>query len=187
VFLQATVRSAWLLTSLAVACASAPPPAPVAAPATPPVAPAGELPRSSIAAILAHREELGLTPDQVTLLQRRDDALAREDEALRKRIAAGSQTPASSSASGFQGSRGGHGGHHSAQRPPDQKRPPDPLTQLDDNDTRAFLEVEQQVLTEAQHPRAEEIATRFREALYDQQHPGRVPHGADADAGTAGR
>jgi hypothetical protein len=45
------------------------------------------------------------------------------------------------------------------------------LTQLDDNDTRAYLEVEEQLLTAAQRPRARKIASEYREALYDQQHP----------------
>jgi hypothetical protein len=53
------------------------------------------------------------------------------------------------------------------------------LTQLDDNDTRAYLEAEQ-LLTEQQRPRAQEIASAYREALYDQQHPSRRHEAPDA-------
>jgi hypothetical protein len=54
------------------------------------------------------------------------------------------------------------------------------LTQLDDNDTRAYLDIEEQVLTEAQRPRAREIASAYREALYDRQHPSASRGGEDA-------
>jgi hypothetical protein len=64
-----------------------------------------------------------------------------------------------------------------------QGHAPDLLTQLDDNDTRAYLEVEERVLTEQQRPRAQEIATAYREALYDRQHPTRVPQHDAPDAG----
>jgi len=57
----------------------------------------------------------------------------------------------------------------------DTRRPADPLTRLDDNDTRAYLEVEEKVLTASQRPRAQEIASQYREALYDQQHPSSRP------------
>ena len=118
-------------------------------------------------------------------LVRRDDALARDDEALRARLvsttsgetAAPTPTPTPSP------SPGGRGGRHGARRAPAQTHAAqDPLTQLDDNDTRAYLEVEEQVLTEAQRPRAREIASAYREALYDRQHPSTV-HGR-ADAGS---
>jgi hypothetical protein len=172
------VRSSPLLCIVALACASAPPPAP-----PPIVAPAADLPRSSIAAILAHREELGLTSGQVDVLSRRDDALAKEDEALRARVATRSTSgstspPASPSMGGRHGRRGG-------QRAPAATHAPDALTQLDDNDTRAYLEVEAQVLTEAQRPAAREIASAYREALYDRQHPSASRGGEDA--GTSAR
>jgi hypothetical protein len=102
------------LAAVAVSCASTPPPRPPP-PVTPTAKQKSELPRSSIAAILLHREDLDLTPTQVETLARRDDALAREDAALRARVAA-------------------------------------------------------------------TIASAYREALYDQQHPSTV-HGR-ADAGT---
>ena len=125
-----------------------------------------DLPRSSIAADLLHREELGLAPAQVDALSHRDDALAKEDEALRARVAAGSSTGTATPAG-----TPGRSGHHGGRRPQAQAHAPDALTQLDDNDTRAYLEVEEQVLTEAQRPRARRIASEYREALYDRQHP----------------
>jgi hypothetical protein len=164
--------------AVAVACASAPPRPAV----TPSVEQKPELPRSSIAAILLHREDLGLTPTQVETLVRRDDALAREDAALRSRTASSSSSGTPATTPSPSPSPGGRAGRHGARRAPAPAHAPDALTQLDDNDTRAYLEIEEQVLTEAQRPRAREIASAYREALYDQQHPSTV-HGR-ADAGS---
>jgi len=174
------VRSLPLLCILALACASAPPPAPSTPPPIGP--PAADFARSSIAAILAHREELALTSAQVEALSRRDDALAKEDDALRARIGAKSSSgstppPAPSGTGGRHGRRGG-------QRAPASGHAPDALTQLDDNDTRAYLEVEEQVLTETQRPAAREIASAYREALYDRQHPSASRGGEDAGTST---
>lgn len=166
------------MAAMILACASTPP-------APRPVAPAVELPRSSIAAVLLHREELGLTGAQVDALRRRDDALAREDEAIRARLASSSEprvTPPQAA-----GSVPGRGGRHGSRPAASHGHAPDLLTQLDDNDTRAYLEIEQQVLTEQQRPRAQEIASAYREALYDQQHPSRAPHKAGAHAGAPER
>jgi hypothetical protein len=69
---------------------------------------------------------------------------------------------------GHPSSSGGHGGTRGS------ARPADPLTRMDDNDTRAYLEIEANVLSEAQRPRAQEIASEFRSALYDAQHPGQA-------------
>ncbi len=162
------VRVALLVAVLVAACATAPPPRP--APAPPPV----DLPRSSISAILLHRDELGLTQVQVEALERRDDDLAREDAALRAQVAkpnpsasapGASPAPASGGSSGRGGRRPHSGGASQA------RSPTDALTRIDDNDTRAYLDVEERVLTAAQRPRAQEIASQYREALYDQQHP----------------
>jgi hypothetical protein len=170
------MRIVLFLAALAVACASTPPPV------TPVAEQKSELPRSSIAAILVHREDLALTPSQVETLARRDDALAREDESLRARLASTSSGGTATPTATPTPSAGGRGGRHGARRAPAQAHAPDALTQLDDNDTRAYLEIEEQVLTEAQRPRAREIASAYREALYDQQHPSTV-HGR-ADAGS---
>ena len=174
--LRVSMRPALPLCLSLAACASAPP-APVPRPAG--------LPRSSIAAVLTHRQELALTPDQVSALQQRDDALEREDAPLLARM---SQTGGSvghpeggrTAADAPAGS--GHGGRH-GQRPQvaPAARSEDALARLDDNDTRAYLEVERSVLTESQRPRAREIASRFREELYDRQHRTQVP--ADSSAG----
>lgn len=180
------MRPSPLLCLAALACASAPAPAPTAAPPDPPpiVAPASDLPRSSIAAILVHREELGLTPAQVEALSRRDEALAKEDASLRTRIAAAAGTSSGSTPPAASAGMGGRRGRHSAQRSTTPAHRPDALTQLDDNDTRAYLEIEEQVLTEAQRPAAREIASAYREALYDRQHPSATRGGEDAGTST---
>jgi hypothetical protein len=166
------------LPAIALSCASAPPP-----PAEPTIAPpAVDLPRSSIAAVLLHRDELKLTPAQVGALQQRDDALAREDAALRARVASGADSGGASPqpAVGAPG-RGRHRGGHATQA---QTRPPDLLTRLDDDDTRTYLEAEQ-LLTEEQRPHAREIASAYREALYDQQHPSRSNRQDGPDGGSS--
>ncbi|HET9035616.1 MAG TPA: hypothetical protein VFN45_05405 [Myxococcaceae bacterium] len=154
------MRLLTLVGLLGISCASAPPSPQPAVPRT------VDLPRSSIAAVLLHRDELGLTSAQLDALSRRDAALAKEDEALRARLTAGTST-----GTGNPAAAPGRGGRHGGRRPPPQAHAPDVLTQLDDNDTRAYLEVEERVLTEAQRPRARQIASEYREALYDQQHP----------------
>ena len=168
-----TVRLLVSVATAAIACASAPAPVPAPTAAPPVTARQADLPRSSIAAILLHRDELALTSAQGQALSARDDALAREDEALRARLSAGSSagSPPPSPMNGT----GGRGGRHGIRHAPAPAHAPDLLTQLDDNDTRAYLEIEQQVLTEKQRPPAREIASAYREALYDQQHPSAVP------------
>ncbi len=172
------MRFALLIAAIAIACASAPTTAPRA------VAQPADLPRSSIAAVLLHREELRLTATQVDALGRRDEELQREDAALRARLAAGSEVPAAAPQASMTGA--GRGGRHGGRRPSTQAHAPDLLTRLDDDDTRAYLEVEAQVLTEQQRPRAQQIASQYREALYDRQHPSRTPREGAADAGWPG-
>jgi len=171
------VRKSALLCLLALGCASAPPPV---LPTPPPIVAAApqDFPRSSIAAVLLHRQELGLTASQVEALTRRDDALAKEDEALRARLTA--RTSSTSSSPPASPGMGGRRGRHGGQTPQQAAHHPDALTQLDDNDTRAYLEIEERVLTEAQRPRAREIASTYREALYDRQHPSASRSGQDA-------
>ncbi len=43
---------------------------------------------------------------------------------------------------------------------------------MDDNDTQAYLEAEN-VLTEAQRVQAREIASKYREQIWDQRHAAR--------------
>jgi hypothetical protein len=167
---RSVVRSLALL-ALISGCAS---------PQQPRSSPAGALPalpRSSIAAILAHRDELALAEAQVRQLEARDDQLARENAPLRARLE-GSPDPSGASRSGSVApvgsppGRPGGGARHGGTRDP--ARPADPIARMDDNDTRAYLEIEANVLTEAQRPRAQEIASEFRSALYDRQHPGQA-------------
>jgi hypothetical protein len=113
-----------------------------------PKGPAKLLPRSSVAAVLAHRGELGLDGDQVKRLERIDDDLQRRNAEL----------PAAPppERSGGRRARG------------EQRRPADPDRIRNENDTAAYFEAEQ-VLRPEQRDRAREIAEKYREELYDQQ------------------
>ena len=73
-----------MLSALSVACALVL----GAGPQLFPAAPSIPLPRSSIAAVLAHRGELGLGEAQVTQLEQRDAALQEQIAELRQRFAA---------------------------------------------------------------------------------------------------
>lgn len=112
---------------------------------------------------------------------RRDDALAREDEALRARLASSSSARSGPPEQAPAG--GGRGGRRGGQRPSSPAHAAGPVTQLDDNDTRAYLETEEHVLTEPQRSRAREIASAYREALYDWQHPSAARSRGGPDAG----
>jgi hypothetical protein len=133
------------------------------------------LPRSSIAAVLAHRAELHLSEDQVQWLQSRDDRLEKDNAAIREAMAQRKKQLGHGETDPFgagmgAGSRGGRGGHSmgGARGKPAN----DPLhaaqDQLDDNDTKAYLDAEN-LLTEEQRRRAREIAERFREELWDRR------------------
>lgn len=77
-----------MLSTLAIACAvllAADAPASQPAP--------GPLPRSSIAAVLAHRSELGLTDGEVAQLQQRDESLQKQLADIRERFAAAPSRP----------------------------------------------------------------------------------------------
>jgi hypothetical protein len=106
------------------------------------------LPRSSVAAVLAHRGELGLDDAQVKRLERIDEDLQRRNAEL----------PAAPppDRSGTRRARG------------EQRRPADPERFRNDNDTAAYLEAEQ-VLRPEQRDRAREIAEKYREELYDER------------------
>jgi hypothetical protein len=81
-------------------------------------APAGPLPRSSIAAVLAHRGELGLDDAQVKQLEDRDAALQKQIAEIRSRAEA---TPP-----GDRASKGRNGG-----RPSGSDGAPPPLSPVD--------------------------------------------------------
>ncbi len=164
-----------LLVSLGCAHAQ-PAPEPVPAPAPKPLL----LPRSSIAAVLLHRGELELTDEQVERLQARDDALSKAQLELRSQLQKrqqGSQQsgdrpkPAPSAAP----MGGGHRHGQQLHNPPSENKPKGETLeeQLDDSDTRAYLEAEEDVLTEKQRDPARDIASKYREDLYDQREQAR--------------
>ena len=179
-------RLAPVLALSFLACAHAQPPPPPEPPH-----PIMLLPRSSIAAILAHRGDLELTDDQVQRLEDRDDALelqqaalredfARREEARKGRSAdqqngqngaspaSQAQPPGGGMGGGFGGGR--HRGQQSRTAPiPDRPDPKALEDKLDDNDTRAYLAAEAAVLTEKQKEPARDIAEKYREDLYDQR------------------
>jgi hypothetical protein len=128
------------------------------------------LPRSSIAAVLQHRGDLDLTDAQLQRLQARDDALEQQQAPLRDAAAkplvakAAQATPDSAPAPS-----GRHGSRHRNPTPDAKPVGQTPQEQLDDNDTRAYLEAEAEVLTEKQRDPAREVASKYREDLYDQR------------------
>jgi hypothetical protein len=155
------------------------------------------LPRSSIAAVLAHQGELELSAEQVRELEKRDEALQKELVAIRDRYG---RTPAASPAphrapvrsggaspgaipgstsgdrppgGGAHGMGGGHVGHPPRARSPSGD--PDPTTraaelqrELDDADTHAWLEAET-TLPVAKQQRARSVAAKYREDLSEQR------------------
>jgi hypothetical protein len=181
--------SGWLL--LAASCADEPlPPTGTAATssAAPPVASLPPLPRSSIAAVVLRRQELGLSDDQVRDLELRDQQREKEDAAVRdeaeeKRKAAEART--APSAGGGGGAGNGSGGPSGGMRGGGMGRrgsrgggsspPAHVITEssiedrMDANDTKAYLDAESASLTEGQKDRAREIASEYREKLYERR------------------
>jgi hypothetical protein len=169
-----------LFTLLLGACA-----APRPAPSPSPAEPAKLLPRSSVAAVLAHRTELGLDDDQVRKLEAIDEDLQRRNAALgsRSTSSAGDSPRAGASPSegarpGSEGASGeGSGGHRGGRRGAgggpgsreDHGRTAvDPERISDQNDTAAYYRAEE-VLRPEQRDRARELAESYREDLYDQR------------------
>ncbi len=142
------------------------------APGRPPV-----LPRSSLAAVLAQRGALDLTPEQVKELERLEARLAREQDALRDAAARsaegspGREAPRPPQSAGAPQGPGMGGGKS---RPPPTVKPrgPDPAevlrTQLDTLDTETMLSA-LELLPEAKREKAIEIASRYREQLFEQR------------------
>jgi hypothetical protein len=167
-FLPALLAAALLLP---VASARGADPAPGA---VPPI-----LPRSSVAAVLAQRGSLGFTPEQVKQLEQVDAKLARDQEAARSAAAHAEdpkqapQRPPQGSAAPGPGGPGGMSGGKT--RPPPQIRVNSGPSaaeilerQLDDLDTQAFLKVVES-LPEAQREKAVDVASRYREQLFEQR------------------
>lgn len=148
--------------------------------------------RSSLDAVLAHRSELQLDDVQVARLSGLDDERERKASALRAELlerspgrnpradgpdasptAAGAQAPGPTgieppSGMGRLGGRG-RGGERGQLGPmPDETRDERLrlLERLDDLDTQAFLSADG-VFTDAQRARAQAIASKYREALFD--------------------
>ncbi|HTB58128.1 MAG TPA: hypothetical protein VLC06_09655 [Polyangia bacterium] len=177
-----------------VACASQPPPPQPIAPVPTNPAALPPLPRSSIAAVILHRAELGLTDEQVGEMEQRDQQRERENAAVREEMekktqkgqSASSTSTPSGGGGGPQGMQGGgtgggmhgggmHGGRMGGRSPPsgssgakEADRAATLEDRLDENDTKAYLDVES-VFTEAQKERAREIASDYREQLYEQR------------------
>ena len=167
-------RGLWSpLLLLGFACAHAQP-QPTSTPVTPslPVLP---LPRSSLAAVLAHRGDLELTAEQVDRLQVRDEELEREQVKLRAaREHRQHEAPARTGQQPGPGMGGSPGGRHRQSQRTNSATDAKPAVrsleeQLDDADTRAYLGAEEAVLTEKQRDPAREIAEKYREDLYDQR------------------
>jgi hypothetical protein len=142
------------------------------------------LPRSSIAAVLLHRQELALDDDQVREMLEIDQKLADRNAALRSAPPADDK-PAKPPAGGA--GRGAGGGLHmaggraamggmGAPAPPKPRsdgsaHPPRNLQdRIDDNDTKAYLEAEQVLRPEQIEP-ARDFAEKYREELFDRRTP----------------
>jgi hypothetical protein len=189
---HALVLALLALATAVPACADAPLP-PAATPVTEADAPAAKplppLPRSSIAAVVQHRGELGLSDEQIEAMERRDRereeedrALRSEDEKRRKAVeeaasnARNAAPPGRSPGSGMRGGGMGGGrrgvgmggpgggaasGGRTAQGESFEDR-------LDADDTKAYLDIED-VLTPDQRAPAREIASDYRAQLYDRR------------------
>jgi hypothetical protein len=137
--------------------------------------------------VLEHAEELQLTQDQHEKLESIDYALTLKNNETREKARAQAAQPGeptsktetpmgdtrgggsmSGMGGGFgRGGRGmGSGGARRSASPSASAQRQALYDKLDDNDTAAFFEAEQS-LTEAQKPRARELASKYREQLYN--------------------
>jgi hypothetical protein len=160
-------------------------------PRPPPPLPEKPGEKSSVDVLLRHRGELALTDDQVARLEALEERRAAEVATLRDQLAElgkqlenkGGDRPADiGTGSGRTPGTGGRGmgGMGSSAGSGRSGRPPPGTThrqnellrltqKVDDADTRAFVDAVSEVLTAAQRPRAENLATVYREALFDYQ------------------
>ena len=142
---------------------------------------AGELPpllhSSSVAAVLAQRGALQLTPEQVKQLEQVASRLEREQQVAREELSHPPDAPAGSSApppgkSPGGGPGGGMGGAKSRPAPNVRSSGPSQAQvlqqRLDELDTQAFLK-SVEMLPEPQREKATEIASRYREQLFEQR------------------
>lgn len=170
------------LVFLGLACASTQKPARNLADLRP-------LPRSSIAAVLAHAGELELTDDQKQKLEELD--LQREKQAAAYRDEVPKAEPKKGDASSSGGRRGGSeggmgggigggmgGGMGGGRRgggqpvetrgPSSEERAKAAEKKIDDLDTAAYLEAEK-ALSDGQRERAREVAEKYREDLAERR------------------
>jgi hypothetical protein len=150
------------LLVLLMACATAP-----AEPTKPPAPPPSA--RSSLAAVLLHSGELQLSQEQQDALEKLDEALFEKQEALRAQANQRKETEPAPMQQPMGGGRGRGamrgGGRSAAARSvgPDSQALRD---KMDDNDTGAYLEGEK-VLSEEQKGPARQIASKYREELFN--------------------
>jgi hypothetical protein len=158
------------------------------------------LPRSSIAAVVARRGELGLDDGQVKQLEERDAALQRQLAEIRERFgqaqrlpggqgrprpagppdgssplpspAERARDPAAGPVPGGGGGRGRHAGGRRGAQGGREDRAGELQRRLDDADTEAWLAAES-VLAERQRDPARAVAERYREALADEREAAR--------------
>jgi hypothetical protein len=143
---------------------------------------------------VSHRAELGLTDEQVGEMEqldrkREEENVAAREELDRERKQAASGRPGGAGPGGgpaaSRGMRGGgmggggmHGGRIGAGIPAGSSgaRKTDRQAaiedRLDENDTKAYLDAEN-VLTETQKGRARDIASDYREQLYEERETAR--------------
>lgn len=188
---QPLAAYAFLGTLLLVFACVAPPRQP-RAPLT--LHPPPQMPRSSVAAVLAHGHELDLAPEQVQALRSIDEQLASQQRTIRvpqreaapahpgegKRgepFAGGEMPGQRGGGRGIGGERGGHRGER--QEGTTTKAPADPRQIWDDNDTAAYLAAEG-VLRPDQRDRARAIAEAYREQLYEVREVGKRAQARDA-------
>ena len=151
------------------------------------------LPHSSIAAVLAQREKLGLTPAQVQDLDRRDEALQRERAEIRDQFGDPSRTPARKPSPTYEGptfdgrARSGlpdtvPGDTENARRGSQGQGAPIPdasaespraraarlQAELDAADARAWMEAAARLPPELQE-KATAVAEKYREDLIEQR------------------
>jgi hypothetical protein len=144
-------------------------------------APAPVLHRSSLAAVLAQRGALQLTPDQVKLLEQADARLARDQESARAALVRiedgppGSPPGRAPGGPGVGPASGGPGGGMAGGKvrsPPPRSPGPSPVDQLqqelDALDTQAFLKAVES-LPEPQREKVTEVASRHRELVFEQR------------------
>jgi hypothetical protein len=155
---------------------------------------AAPLPHSSIAAVLAQRDQLKLTPAQVQDLDRRDEALQREQAEIRDHFGDPSRTPAGKPSPTYEGpaydgrarsglpdtvpgdTESGRRGSQQVQGTPVPGAAPESpraraarlQSELDAADARAWLEAAARLPPELQE-KATAVAEKYREDLVEQR------------------